>query len=901
MDIYKAIRLLIRNFWLLFSLPLISAGLMFFLTKNETKEYVSKTVIYTGITSGHSIESQGRDRIDFFAVNASFDNMLNILKSKSVLEEVSLRLLAQNLMLGDSQPRYQSRETFNNLIEITPEKVWELVVKDDSEATLQNLKDLKNKDETNHLYKLINLTHRHYSIKALSKLNARRIQGSDLLEITYRADDPAIVFQTLILLIDVFFERQSSLKMSQTNTVVDYFKEQLELAWAKLDAEEKRLLKYNEDKKIINYFEQTKHVASQQESIDLAIQQALLDISSARSMLLRLENDIAERMNVNLKNQNILFLRNELVKVNERLERLTVERQNDQIIEKINRLLSEKQELEYSIRTTVDSLFRLEKNIDGIERDLLIESWHGNVLGLESASARFEVLTKRRIEYDTLYNYYAPVGANLNRMERTIGVYEREYLNILHNLGLAKLRQQNLELSSTMDILDEPYLPIESQPSKRKILIVLAFMIGFILPASTVFALEFLDSNIKNIRKAEEVSGLKVAAIFPNLANKKRSIDYEYIKSKSLDVLVRNLLLNKSREGDDAQPTICAVFSNQNGEGKTLLTTCLLKKLANFNINLLYLSYDEIHPEGFDFRKYQLDNCLMKVTTLNKLNVDWEGVEIADYDFIFIEIPGIIHNTYPLELFKSINLTYIVTRANRAWGYADTGALSDVLKMNPENPPQMLLNGVNIYEMENVLGDLPRRRSLLRRVMKNIIRQRFFERSKFRKSDVVEGRKTNKYRKFWLLLLLLAMLGVVTNKFGAKLINWPLIETEVTNKDIEQGIYAYPAPKHVEDVKKPELLPGEEFFQPKVTEPVTVERYYLVAGSFQNEDNAKKRFEQLKFIGNDPLMLETDKGLIPVAAGKYNTSEEAEIAKREFLKNEPRSGVWIKSVVELIE
>jgi succinoglycan biosynthesis transport protein ExoP len=723
MDIYKAIKLVMKNFWLLAILPMISAGLVIFMTRNEAKEYVSRTVIFTGITSGHSIESQGRDRIDFFAVNASFDNMLNILKSKSVLEEVSLRLLAKNLMLNAPHPRHQSKESHDNLKEITPAEVWALVVEDDFEATLQALTDFKNKDEVNHLYKLINLTHPHYSIKALSRLTARRVQGSDLLEINYRANDPAIVYQTLLILTDVFFDKQSTLKMSQTNTVVDYFIRQLDIAWAKLDEEERKLLEYNEDKKIINYFEQTKHVASQQESIDLAIQQALMDISSSRSMLLRLENDIAERMNVNLKTQNIMFLRNALVSVNERLERLTVEYQDAVAIETISELLTEKQQLEDRIRSTVDSLFRIEKNIDGVERDLLIERWHNNVLGLESSSARYEVLSKRRIEYDTLYNYYAPVGANLNRMERTIGVYEREYLNILHSLGLAKLRQQNLELSSTMDILDPPYLPIEAQPSKRKLFIAVAFIFTFVFIIAGIFIMALLDRNMRTVDKLKKTTGLEVAgAVLDEVPSK--TINIPLLAQRAIAGLAGQLLHRKQQKPEI--PFIINVFSHWLNEGKTFYSSKLKTELQrlNYSVGLVQIGEKDEQtelPEG----TWLISELLYHKSKSFK---DWCSDDYLkncmNYDFLIIEIPQLSAFTLNPRLCNDADINHLLVTARRTWSPADDTYLGK-LKALSVNNLEAVLNQISPDNIEEYIGDIPKKRSFIRRAIKNKLFKRY--------------------------------------------------------------------------------------------------------------------------------------------------------------------------------
>lgn len=908
------IRLLMRYAALLLILPVVLAGIVYYLTLDEPKTYISNTTVYTGIATGSSIVSLQESRVDLFGTRTAFDNLIRIINSKTTAEEVGLRLFTSHMIIDKPAPSIISRDSYHKLMEIVPDEVKALVVKGNFDSTYNNFLVFKNRDNQNFIYGLINLNHPNYSYsKIQNKLRVSRIQTSDMIEMIYRSDDPGICYNTLKTFNEVFVTKHQGISINQSDAVLQYFQVQLNDANRKLTQAENDLLEFNQEHNIINYYEQTKHIASEREHFNLEYNSLRMDSASAAQVLRTLEGKMDGNEKRIINSGEIIQLRKRLAEVNLKISMKTNQTpgekvSEDDLVEELSELQLLAYQLAEEMKTKVKEQYDLEHSPQGVTSISLLDRWLEQVILLENTKARLVIGNMKNREFQDLFSQYAPLGATMKWIERKIDIAEREYLSILQSLNLARLKQQNLELNSNIKVVDPPFFPLKSQASKRKFLIIVAFMVGFILPAFTIIALEFLDSNIKNIRKAEEVSGLKVAAVFPNLSHKKRSIDYEFIQSKSLDVLVRNLMLNKKEREDAAQPFICAIFSNQPGEGKTLLTTSLLKKLADYNFRLLYLSYDDVAPDGFDFRKYQVDSCFMKVTRFKKLNADWDGFEIDNYDFVFIEIPGIIQNSYPLELFKNINIAYIVTRANRAWGYADTGALSDVLKMNPENPPQMLLNGVNVYEMENVLGDLPRRRSLLRRVIKNILRLRFFSRSKLNGSDDNAGNRSNGISKVWLLLLLIPLLGAMTLQFGSKLISKPEALKAKAPEEILQSVSTFAIPKLIESEKKTETVEPEEIIPEKQSEPetiptesVSVERYYLVAGSFQNEDNAKKRFEQLKFRGNDPLMLEIDKGLIPVAAGKYNTREEAEIAKHEFLKKEPRSGVWIKSVVELLE
>ena len=96
----------------------------------------------------------------------------------------------------------------------------------------------------------------------------------------------------------------------------------------------------------------------------------------------------------------------------------------------------------------------------------------------------------------------------------------------------------------------------------------------------------------------------------------------------------------------------------------------------------------------------------------------------ATYDFILIEIPPILYNSYPSHLIASADLAIVVGRSNRVWSEADQKAL-DLLTKITSQKPVFLLNGVEVEVIESVLGDLPKKRSWLRRMAKSMVRFQF--------------------------------------------------------------------------------------------------------------------------------------------------------------------------------
>jgi hypothetical protein len=97
-------------------------------------------------------------------------------------------------------------------------------------------------------------------------------------------------------------------------------------------------------------------------------------------------------------------------------------------------------------------------------------------------------------------------------------------------------------------------------------------------------------------------------------------------------------------------------------------------------------------------------------------------------DFVLIELPPILFYSYPVGLISGAELPVLVCRSNRIWSGADQGVLDILMKLT-EQKVHYILNGVEPLVIESVLGDLPRKRSWLRRAIKNIFRFQFFSKN----------------------------------------------------------------------------------------------------------------------------------------------------------------------------
>ncbi|MDZ7774136.1 MAG: hypothetical protein U5L09_00250 [Bacteroidales bacterium] len=129
MDFNQFFRLLKANLLLLIGVPVILLISVYFFSQKQPKAYTSETTIYTGIASGYSIENQSRTNVDFYGTNMQFDNLINIIGSRSTKEQTAIRLLAQHLSLEKANRQYISEQNYQELQKIVPKEVKDLVVK----------------------------------------------------------------------------------------------------------------------------------------------------------------------------------------------------------------------------------------------------------------------------------------------------------------------------------------------------------------------------------------------------------------------------------------------------------------------------------------------------------------------------------------------------------------------------------------------------------------------------------------------------------------------------------------------------------------------------------------------------------------------------------------------------
>lgn len=795
MNILYFFRLIRKHIVVLIVLPLLMGAFTILLTSKPKFTYTSQTVLYTGLVTGSSIEMD--KSFNYFLTNSAFDNLINIINSRETLQEVAIRLLAQHLMLEKPDVKFIGPKAFNELREITPPYIYKYVARSgrplmpadsnfmkhsdyyhkyfpgylnpiDYELTVSNLTALMKSSDTNFVYKLLNFDFPRYSLKALSAIKAQRIANSDLLKITYEVDDPGVCQQTLALLNQVCIKNYKSIRGNRSEDVVKYFEEQLAEANAKLKMSEDRLLEFNRSNNIINYYEQSKAVAGVKEEMEVDYNNKKAQLSGLEATIKKLEEKLSIQQSVQLKSGTLLEKKKQLGEINYAIANLEADNTSDP--SRSQQLLELKKQagtLEQEIRKSVEELYTYQNTVDGLPVNTLLNEWLRNVIEAESLRAKLRVMDQRNKEFQQQYAIYAPAGANMKRIEREISVSEQGYLEILHALNLAKLKLQDSEIASELKLVDPPYYPLSPEPTKRKVLVILATLLGGMLVLGTILLTDYFDNTIKNAKRGSKQMKAPALGLMPKIYLKPGVLQFNHLLERLIQIITRNIITALGAGHITKHHRRIIFLSTQAKEGKTFLAGNISKELVKQGHQVAFYNFSapyevQSHSAKFSlFRRlfgyqdpridtgnvflqhpssylpenvyheltYQQADAMSMLKNTHESIPPQESHRQVTLHYDIIELPSLIHHDYPDELIADADLVVLVARANREWTEADNAAMENVKNLAADKI-RVIVNGTEIQELESVLGELPKKRSRFRQALKNILRFQYYTQQK---------------------------------------------------------------------------------------------------------------------------------------------------------------------------
>lgn len=677
---------------------LIITALVAYFSQFLEKKYTVTTSIYTGITSNTGLDDETRP--DWQAVNNTYDNLVNLTKSRGTLENVSLKLLALNLMHGDPEidNLYITANNYKKLIASVPEESLLLVDTTSLDKTVNLFKEYKYSDSRNYLHELFNGSSAFYSYNALSSIIIRRQGNSDLIEIAYTSTDPGITWNTVKLVSEELKYSYNNLRYQTANDIVKYYEEELKKLRVQLNKQENELTDYNVKNSVINYIEQTKAIAHSFADFENRYEETRRNYESSSSIIKNLEQYMDIRTKLVKSNEEFINTLAEVSRISGKITEIETFT-SDEMLSKDQELVKYREELrdaEKKIGLITNNINSYKESKEGLAIEGLVQEWLNQTLIQAKAQADLKVLNERKNDFADQYKNYSPIGTRINQQEREIHVTEQSYLEVLHALNMAKMKQKNLQLtSSNLNTISDASYPLFSDKGKRFLLVVAAFIGSIIFIIGLNLVIELLDRTLRDAERARRLTGMNILGAFTGRNSQLKYRGFVKTCNRISAAYACNRLTPYIKKGD----TLCInILSLEEKEGKTFISRYFQESWEELGFNVKYLRVGQDIP---------IDASLFMAEHIDK-HIQLESRP----DILIVEYPSIQQYGVPSHLLGSSQVNLLVANACRVWKNSDTELVKYLRDITEGTALYLYLNNATREAVEDFTGQLPPQTSM---------------------------------------------------------------------------------------------------------------------------------------------------------------------------------------------
>ena len=586
MELGDFFKVLFRHKLTLIIIPIIAIIITYFLVRNQPSVYTSQTQIATGLVDKSQAVISDNGTTAQSEIAQDFDNLIEILRSKRITEQVSYQLMIHDLT--SPTPYRQPSKLLLQLNQAAREHA--LAVYTDYYNRRKEL-SLFNPDQ-NGLHRLL-ISMKYDDESLLKNLNTYRAQSSDFIDVEYSDDDPQLTAFVVNTLAHEFTTYYSFIVKDNQHKAVTFLGKLVEAKRDTLDSKIGQLKNYKIQNRILSIPEQSRALYSQLADYETHLEQAQRDAISTQATINNIDNQFKPGQRKYLEsllqpvNQSLVSATDQLKILNERYIESNFDNVYKVQIDSLQRIISER--IGQSSDKYIVSPLATQQNL--IQERLTLQVQYD--LAKNSIGSIQQALNRLNGELDAI----VPHEAIVQQDESAIDVAQKEYLDILN-----KYNQTSLDASYSGDQLKQldTAMPGIISPSKKMLLVILSGIISFIACVIIFFILYFIDDTIKTPEELANRTGAPVLGYLNLLSTS--TIDLRQVWSdphpNQETYQFRNLLQSVRFEVDtELGPNkVLLVNSLANGEGKTFLATNLAYAYSLVNKKVLLIDGNFHHP-----------------------------------------------------------------------------------------------------------------------------------------------------------------------------------------------------------------------------------------------------------------------------------------------------------------
>ncbi|MGN6180762.1 MAG: exopolysaccharide transport family protein [Mucilaginibacter sp.] len=572
--------LLYRHRFTLIIVPILTVIITYFLVRNQPDSYTSESQIATGIVdktqqalSDNTATGPGEAQ-----VAQDFDNLIEILRSKKMLDQVSYQLIIHDLT---------SNEPFRK-----PCKLLDQMNRSAREHALAVYTDLYNNRKGLSLYNsdqagLNNLLvcMKYDDESLLKKLIIYRAQNSDFINVDFSADNPQLTAFVVNTLSHEFITYYNFVIKDNQRKAMNFLGTLAQSKRDTLDKKINQLKNYKIRNGILSIPEQSRALYSQLGNLETHLTQER-ELAAANDAAVR---NIDKQFNPGEHK----YLESEISPINQRLINL-----KDEYTDLYNTYIQS--DFDDAYKPTLDSLqhkissaiiesadknsyspLSYKQNL--VEQRLTLET--ARDLAKNSIGAIEEGIQRTNAQLNTI----VPHEAVVQQDESDINVAQQEYLEILNKYNQTSLDANYVAQPKQTEVA----MPGIAEPSKKMLLVILSGIITFVFCLVVFFVLYFFDENIKTPEELADKTNVPVLGYLNLLSSSTIDLRRVWTDSRIDEETYhfRNLLQSIRFEVDSEMKgsKILLVDSLMNGEGKTFLSTNLAYAYSLVNKKVLLI------------------------------------------------------------------------------------------------------------------------------------------------------------------------------------------------------------------------------------------------------------------------------------------------------------------------
>ena len=361
----------------------------------------------------------------------------------------------------------------------------------------------------------------------IEKISVEPIAATDILEIKFASEDPEVAASVVNKLTELYLEDHNSNNRSQPAAANQFIAQQLPQVEANVRKAQLQLRNFKQKNNISSLEEETS-----------------ANIDSLSEVVNRINETEAQLNNLNASYEQLQAQLNmdweEAAAISSLSESLPVQRVLGQLQE-VKVTLAQKQNYLSDNAPQIISLREEERDLNALLEQQIAETLNGeqqalvknvNILSLgdlkrsqianlaelglrkTGLEQELESLKNTRKSYQQNFNNLPELQEQQQRLERQVEVVESTYETLLRKLQETQISEQ--QNTSNVRVISKAAVPEDPRPSKNKLVVAGAGIVGALLGIGVAFLLDLKDRTFKNVLEIDEMLPYSLIGIVPD-------------------------------------------------------------------------------------------------------------------------------------------------------------------------------------------------------------------------------------------------------------------------------------------------------------------------------------------------------------------------------------------------